>query len=453
MASDQVVASATPDAGPPAEPAGGVLTNHDFVKLFAGESVSLIGTQITMFTMPLVAILTLKATVFQVSVLLALRLAPVIVVAVFAGVWLDRVRRRPVLIVCSLSSAVLIGLVPLASATGHLSMDLLYVVAVLVGGLNVIFDIGTLSYVPNLVERRHLLEANGKIQAIRAFAGISGPGIAGLLIGLITAPITLSADAISYLFSAAGLISIRKREPAPKVPEVRTSIRRQIGEGFQAVYGSRLLRALLTQSAALNLAFGAFWTVFLVYAVRILGLSPFKLGLVVGAMAVGALLGALFSHRVRNALGLGRSMIYSTIGCSMAPLVLLIPRSASLPSMLILMAAQFVYGANISSLNVNAITLRQVVTPRRVLARMNATYRMLLFGVPPVGSIIGGLLGTALGLRTALVIALIALTSPMAWLFFSPVFRLQEMPGAPDEDSVSTAGAEAGKTGTDKTDD
>ncbi len=445
MASDQVVTAATPDAGPPAEPDGGVFGNRDFAKLFAGEAVSLIGTQITQFTMPLVALLALRATVFEVGVLNALRLAPVVVVALFAGVWLDRTRRRPVLIGCSLSCAVLIGLVPLASATHHLSMGLLYVVAALVGGLNVVFDVGALSFVPNLVERRHLLEANGKMQATRAFAGISGPSLAGLLIGVFSAPITLSADAVSYLFSAIGLISIRKREPAPKAPEVRTSIRRQIAEGFTAVYGSKLLRALLTQSAALNLAYGAFGTIFVVYAIRVLGLTPFKLGLVVGSAAVGALAGALLAGRVRDGLGLGRSMIYCTIGVSMTPLLLLIPRGAGLGAMAILMGSQLVYGSNISYLNVNAITLRQVVTPRRLLARMNATYRMLLFGVPPVGAIIGGLLGSAVGLRTALVVALIAMLSPMLWIIFSPVFRLTEMPSAPGEDLVAEAGLRAGK--------
>jgi MFS family permease len=440
MASDQAT-TAVSAGTEPEEPRGGALTNRDFVKLFAGESVSLIGTQITLFTMPLIAVLTLRATVFQVGLLNTLRLAPVIVVAVFAGVLLDRTRRRPVLIVCSLTSAVLIALVPLSEATGHLSMGLLYLVSALVGGLSCVFDVGVLSYVPNLLERRHLPEANGKIQAVRAFAGISGPAIAGLLIGVIGAPVTLSADAISYLFSVGGLISIRKPEAAPQLPEVRTSVRRQIAEGFHAVYGSKLVRAMLTQAAALNLAYGSFLTIFVVYAIRSLHLTPFKLGLAVGAVAVGGLIGSLFTNRARKVFGLGRSMIYSTIASSAAPLVLLIPRNAGIVSMTIMMAAQFVYGLGIASLNVNAITLRQVITPRRVLARMNATYRMLIFGVPPLGAIIGGVLGTALGLRPALVISVIAITSPMLWLIFSPVFRLKEMPAGPDE-NLGTLGKE-----------
>ncbi len=444
MASDPVATAATPDGGPPAEPRGGVLRNRDFVKLFAGESVSLIGTYITQFTLPLVAILTLKATVLEVGVLNAFRVAPVIVVALFAGVWLDQTRRRPVLIACSLSCAVLIGLVPLAEAAGYLSLGLLYAVAALVGGLTVVFDVGALSYVPNLVEPAHLLEANGKLQATDAGAAIAGPGLAGLLIGLVTAPITLSADAVSYLFSAAGLLSISRPEPAPEVPQVRTSIRRQIAEGFQAVYGSKLLRALLTLSAALNLAYGALWTIFVVYAVRVIGLSPFRLGLVVAAAAAGALSGALLAGRARNALGLGRDMICTTIGVSLSPLLLLIPRSPSLPAMLILVAAQFVYGVSISNFNVNAITLRQVVTPRRLLARMNATYRLLLFGVAPVGAIAGGLLGAAVGLRTALLIAVIAMMSPMLWLLRSPVFRLREIPQGPEQDIIADTGTANG---------
>ncbi len=235
MASDQAVTAAAPDAAPE-EPQGGVLTNRDFRKLFVGESVSLMGTFITGVAMPLTAVLTLHATVFEVGLLNVFRLSPVIVVALFAGVWLDRVKRRPVLICCSLGCAASIGLVPIAHTFGFLSLGVLYVAVAVAGALNVIFDVGALSYVPSLVEKRHLLEANGKMQATRATGAIAGPAIAGLLIGLITAPVTLSADAISYLCSAAGLSLIRKPEPAPEVPEHRQPLRQQLAEGFRAVY-------------------------------------------------------------------------------------------------------------------------------------------------------------------------------------------------------------------------
>jgi MFS family permease len=435
MASDQTVKPPETEA----EETSGLLANRDFMKLWAGETVSLIGTQVTQFAMPLVAVLTLNASVLEVGILNALRFVPVVLLSLFAGVWLDRRRRRPILICCALGNALLIGLVPIASVTGELSIGLLYVVTTLVGLLNMVFDVGALSFVPQLVDRRHLSAANSRLQASQAVAGISGPGLAGLLIGLITAPITLSVDAVSYLASALGLISIIRREPEPEAPRERQSVGRSIAEGLRAVYGSKVLRALLGQSAALNLFFGAVMTVFIVYAVRYLGLTPFKLGLVLGAAAVGGLTGALLATRVRMALGLGRSLVVNTVVMAAAPLLMIVPRGAGLVSMAILICSHLAYGTNISMFNVAAITLRQTVTPRRVLARMNASYRMVLFGVPLFGALMGGLLGTAVGLRPALIISLIAMTSPVAWIFFSPVFRLREIPSGPPPEAEQAA--------------
>jgi MFS family permease len=437
MASDQTVKS---PADAEAEETGGLLANRDFVRLWAGQTVSLIGTQVTQFAMPLVAVLSLNATVLEVGILNALRFVPVLLLSLFAGVWLDRRRRRPILICCAIGNSLLIGLVPIASVTGVLSIGLLYLVTTLVGLLNMVFDVGALSYVPQLVERRHLSQANSRLQASNAVAGISGPGLAGLLIGLITAPITLSVDAVSYLASALGLIAITRREPEPEQPAERQSVGRSIAEGLRAVYGSRVLRALLTQSAALNLCFGAVITVFVVYAVRYLHLTPFKLGLVLGASALGSLCGALLSTRVRMRLGLGRSLVVNTVFIAFAPLLMIIPRGAGLASMTILICCHFLYGGNMAMYNVAAITMRQTVTPRRVLARMNATYRMLLFGAPLFGALLGGLLGDALGLRPALVVSLIAMTSPAAWIAFSPVFRLREMPSGPPPEPAREAG-------------
>ncbi|HEX4829602.1 MAG TPA: MFS transporter [Trebonia sp.] len=430
MAAEQVAPPA--DAPPAGEPAG-ILINRDFAKLWWGETISQIGTQVTQFALPLVAILTLKATVLEVGVLNALRFVPVIIVAILAGVVLDRRRRRPVLIGCSLASAVIIGLVPIAQAGGVLSLGLLYAVALLAGTLSVCFDVGALSYVPYLVGRRHLGEANSRLQASIAFAGIAGPGLAGLLVGLITAPVTLTVDAASYLFSAAGLLAVRRREPAPDHRE-QAPIRQSLAEGFHAVYGTRLLRVLLAQSATLNIGFGALSTVFTVYALRTVGLSATKLGLALAALQAGALLGALGAARVQRALGLGRTLVVAILAVSASPLLLLIPHGASPGAIVVFMLGWLGHGTGIAIWNVNTVTLRQAVTPSRVLARMNATYRMLLFGALPVGSLAGGLLGAAFGLHTALLIAALVLVTPIAWIFFSPVFRLTEMPSLAPED-------------------
>jgi MFS family permease len=429
MASDQV----TEVTAPAPVKTGGVLSNPDFARLFTGETISQVGSQVTQFTMPLVAIITLHASAFQVGVLNALKFVPVIVVAIFAGVWLDRHRRRPIMVMCALGNMVLIGLVPISSVTGFLSIGLLYVVIALSGCLTVVFDVGALSYVPFLVDRDHLTESNSKLQASTAFAGIAGPGLAGLIVGLITAPITLSVDAFSYLFSAAGIITISKREPVPEKPAGQTSIRQSLAEGFKAVYGTKLLRILLGQSAVLNVGFGAVSTIFTIYGVRVLHLSPDRLGVAIGALAAGALFGSLLAARVQRALGMSKMMGLAIILVCASPLLLLIPRNASWVSMIFLIAGWLGHGFGISMWNVNTITLRQVLTPNRLLARMNATYRMMLFGALPVGAFLAGILGSTVGLWHAMLISAIALTVPIAWLTFSPVFRLKEMPTGPQQ--------------------
>lgn len=439
----QVAQVITPDARPPGRRRHGVLANPEFARLWAGQSVSLIGSQVTTFSLPLVAVLTLKVPVFDIGVLFALRFAPVTVLSLFAGVWLDRRGRRPVLIASALGNAVLIGLVPIAFATGWLTIGLLYAITALSGTLSMVFDVGALTYVPHLVDPDQLTDANSKIQGSTALAGVCGPGLAGLLIGLITAPVTMSVDAVSYLFAAAGLISIRKPEPEPEAPAEHASVWQSITEGLRAVYGNKLLSALLTEGTAINLFFGSYTAVFAAYAIRYLHLSPFEFGIVMAASAAGSLAGATTTTRTRKALGLGRTMAINTVGVSTALLLLLIPRHASLPTMIILVTAQLIFGWNIAVFNVNAITLRQVLTPRRVLARMNATYRMLLWGSVPFGTLLGGLLGSTMGLRSAFMISLLTMTSPLLWLFFSPAFQLKQMPTGPAPDATAAATAPA----------
>jgi MFS family permease len=423
MSSDQLTKETKPDTH-----ATRAFGDRDFIKLWTGESISLIGTQVTQFTMPLVAVLTLNVPVYQIGILNALRFVPWIVMSLPAGVWMDRHRRRPVLIACALANAVLIGLIPIAKASGFLSIDLLYVVVTFAGLGSMAFDIAALSYVPDLVSSERLADANSKIQSSTAFAGIVGPGLAGMLVGLITAPITLSVDAVSYLFSAGGMISIRKPEPAPEVSEDRPSIRASMIEGLRAVWGNKYLNALLTQGTALNLFFGIYITVWVVYAVRVVRISPFELGIVLAAVAAGILVGAMLAGRARKALGLGKAMAVATIASSVCLLPILIPRHASLAAMVIFVACHFGYGWGIGVFNVNSITLRQVVTPRRLLARMNSAYRMVLYGIAPIGMSLGGVLGGVLGLRTTLAIGLWTMAIPLLWLFFSPAFRLTEMP-------------------------
>lgn len=422
-------------SGPP-ESAESIMRNHDFVRIWAGETVSLIGTQVTAFALPLVAILTLHASVLQVGVLNMLRNVPIVVFSLLAGVWLDRRRRRPIMIVCSLGNAVLIGLVPVSSWLGWLSLGLLYVVTFLGGILSVVFDVGVLTYMPSLVGREQLHAANSRMQTSMSLSLVAGPSLAGLLIGILTAPVTLAADSISYFCSAIGLIGVRRPEPPPELPEVRMPVRKSIAEGLRSVYGNPILRSLLGLSGTFNFVQAGFITVFVVYAVRDMGLSPLKLGIVVGAGSIGGIIGAAFAIRISKNLGLGPTMLFCLGGATLFPSVLLIPHGAGLYSVLIMSFSFFCYGIGVLIYNVNTVTLRQVVTPDRLLGRMNASYRLVLFGTAPPGAFIAGVLGQSLGLHMALVIAVIAFPATILWTVSSPVIRLKEMPTGPLEETA-----------------
>ncbi len=416
------------------EPQRGPFANRDFLKLWAGESVSLVGTQITVFALPLVAILTLHATVFQVGLLNMSRNIPIVIFSLFAGVWLDRRRRRPILIACSLGNAVLIALVPISSAMGWLSMGLLYAITILVGILSVVFDVGVLTYMPSLVGRKQLPASNSRIQTSTSLAMVAGPGVAGALVGVLTAPVTLTADAVSYLCSAIGLLTIRKREDEPEQPAVQQTVRKSIAEGLHSVYGSPILRSLLGLSGSFNFVQAGFITILVVYAVRDLGLTPFQLGIVIGATAVGGAIGAANANRVSKRFGVGPTMLVSLGGATLLPMLFLIPTGPDFLSIALMCGIQFVYGFGVLMYNVHTVTLRQVVTPNRLLGRMNASYRLVLLGTAPPGAFLAGLIGQQFGLHTALLIVVLIFPFPILWTLFSPVMKLKEMPAGPDED-------------------
>jgi MFS family permease len=429
--------------------AAGVLRDKEFVKFWAGETMAVMGNEFTRLVFPLVAILTLGATAFQVGLLNAALFAPVVLLSLFIGVFLDRHTRRPILIICNIGRAVLIGLVPLAAVTSMLTIEVLYVIVFLTGTLTVVFEVGTLSYLPSLVERRHLADANGRIQISFSFAGIAGPSIGGVLVGILTAPIALLVSVFAMVFAGSMLSSVRRPEPPPQPAADQPPFFVAIKEGLRTVFASSMLRNLLFQSSTFNLVQNALIVVFLVYAVRTLGLSPQQLGFVLGSAAAAALVSALLAKRITVAVGLGRVLRLATYGACLSPLLLLIPRDASVTSIAILIAAHAVTVFSLVIWNINTLTVRQIVTPNRLLARMNASYRMLLFGTIPVGALIGGLLGDTLGLRQAMVVVVLMLLTPTVWTFFSPVFRLAKMPDGPDEDDAVQTPAPTSATASD----
>ncbi|MGQ0772946.1 MAG: MFS transporter [Pseudonocardiales bacterium] len=421
------------DDGSPAAAAttsASVRGNRDFVKLWSGESVSFLGSTVTEFTLPLVALLTLQATPFQVGLLTVAWSTPFLL-SLFVGVWVDRHRRRPILIGTNLARAVAVGLVPLAAVFGLLSMPQLYVAAFVLGALTVPFDLAYLSYVPSLVDRRQLADANGKLVASATLADIGGRPLAGFLVPLLSAPIVLVVDAVSYLWSAAFLMTIRKREPEPVLPTERRTLRTvlaDIREGLQLVFSNSHLRVLAGEAATFNLFESLILVIFPYYAITTLGLSPALLAIVITSMGVGALVGSLTASRLQRRLGFGRALLLATVVGCCAPALLLVANGSGTGSLAIMILSFLVHGVGFVVANILAVTFRQSVTPDRLQGRLHASYRVLIYGSIPVGGFLGGALGSAVGLLPTLAVGVTGLSLAVFWILLSSIRKLQSLP-------------------------
>ncbi|MDP9372215.1 MAG: MFS transporter, partial [Chloroflexota bacterium] len=388
--------------------------NADFVKLWAAQTVSQFGSQVTLFALPLVAALTLGASPAQMGILSAVEFAPFLLLGLVAGVWVDRLPRRAILIATDLARAALLLAIPAAALAGRLSMGLLYAVAALTGCCTVFFDVAYQSYLPALVRRDDLAEGNGKLEASRSVAQIAGPGLAGGLVQLVTAPFALLVDAVSFLLSGFALALIRAREGRASGPTGGGRILAEIGEGLRVVLHSPLLRPIAACTATANLFGTIGQAIFVLYVTRQLGIGPGLLGVIFAAGNLGALLGAAAASRVARRCGLGATIIGSiTFGGLGGLLVPLAggPRAVAVP---LLIAGQALLTFGGVMYNVNQVSLRQAITPGRLLGRMNATMRFIVWGTIPVGALTGGFLGEAIGLRPTLVVgAAGALLAPL----------------------------------------
>jgi len=405
---------------------GGLWRHSEFMKLWTGQTISQVGSQVTLLALPFTAVLVLHATPRQMGLLYAAQTAPFLVVGLFAGVWVDRLRRRPILIGGDLGRAVLLGWLPIGALLGLLRIEQLYVVAVLVGFCTLLFDVAYQSFLPVLVGREHLVEGNSKLEVSRSAAQIVGPGLGGLLVQLITAPVAIVVDALSFLVS--GLVLILIRTPEPRQAIVRRGMRVEMAEGLSIVLGSPLLRSIAGCTGTSNLFGSALQAVLVLYATRDLDLPPALLGLALGAGSVGALLAAMLSGRIVRRIGVGASIVG---GISLGiPACALIALAAGPPNVAaaVLAVAQALLGFGGVLYNVNQVSLRQAITPDRLLGRMNATMRFIIWGTMPIGALLGGSLGEAIGLRGTLVaVAAGALVTPL-WVLLSPVRRLREQP-------------------------
>jgi MFS family permease len=450
----------------------GLWDNGDFVKLWVGQTISNFGSGITGIALPLTAVLVLAATPTQMGILGALDGAAVFVFGLVAGVWVDRLRRRPILIIADIGRAVLLGSIPLAALLGILHLGQLYIVAGLTGILTVFFNVAYESFLPSLIPTEQLVEANSKLGMSDALAEIGGPGSAGALVQLLGAPLTIGFDALSFLLSALSIGLVRTREPKPgamqgndsnqvgsyssatgghkgpthnppdcvptstSVPtrgalagaeERRRNIWRESSEGLRMIRESRLLRPLVISAALFNF-FGSFiGTLYVLYIVRDIHAPPLLIGFLIATGGVSALAGTLVAQRVIRRLGVGMAIGGMLFLYGLTGLLIPLAQGSLIVAATLLFASQLIGDVSVAIYLIAEVSFRQALIPNALLGRVNASIQFLTQGVGPVAAILAGILGSVIGLRLTILIGVLGVICAGAWLLFSPIRKVRSL--------------------------
>ncbi len=415
-------------------PGGGTLWRHrDFRRLWAGQAISQVGTQVSILAIPVIAVQLLHAGPIQMGVLNASETLAFLVIGLPAGAWVDRWRKRRVMMRNDLFRALALLTLPLAWLLGGLTFVQLVVVSVVVGACTVFFDVAYQSYLPTMVSGGQLVEGNGKLSSTENAARMAGPALAGGLLQLLAGPLVILIDAISYLFSAAFLRSIGQPDPIPS-RDGRRPLRTEIAEGLQFVIRHPLLVRITACTSLSNLANGIFSALEVLFLLKVLRLPTGTLGLVFSAGAVGGLLGAVMSGRVSHLVGEGRiiplSAVVGSIGLVATPAAALLP--TQLWQIVLLITSQAVFSAGVVTYNVTQVSFRQRLCPPRLLGRMNASVRFLVWGVVPIGGLLGGLLGELIGVTATLWLAVVGQALAAIPTLASPLIGMRELPSELD---------------------
>ena len=406
---------------------GKLWRDGEFLKLWFGQGISELGSQVSQLALPTVAILVLGATPFQVGLLAALETLAFPLLGLVAGVYVDRLRRRPIMIVCDLGRMLALASVPIAFGFNVLTMPQLYVVALITGIGTVFFDVAYQSYLPALIQRADLVEGNTKLQVTGSVAQMAGPALAGFLIQLVGSARAVAADAVSFLISVVSLWWVRRPEPSPKPASEsgRQGFWSEMLEGIRVVFGSPTIWKIAGSTSTSNLGSSVFFAVYLIFAYRVLHLSPGTIGVIFGAGAVGGLLGALSASWVARRIGLGPTLfVTSVIGGLAAILIPIAQFGLAVP---LLLAATVVVSFTNPVYNINQVSLRQAITPDRVQGRMNATVRTIIWGTMPIGAFIGGVIGNTYGLVPAMYVGIAIWIFSGFWILLGPI-RLRVQP-------------------------
>ena len=422
-----------------------LLRDGDFLKLWAGQTISVFGSQITGFAIPIAAALVLRVSPLEFGLLTAVEFLPHIVLSLPAGVWVDRLRRRPLLIGCDLARALVLLTIPIAYALGALTIWQLYLVAIVTGGLSVFFDVAYQSYLPTLVERDRLVEGNARLELTRQASQRVGPGVAGVLVGIVAAPFAILLDALSYVVSALFLSSIRREEPAPpehdEAVRPRPAMRTEVAAGIRHVLAHAWLRPIAL-SVALGYLFGMIAdSILILHLVSERHVDPTLIGLAFTLGSIGVITGSLVTAPLTRAIGVGPTIILSAIGEAVAWIPIAIASDAWLvPALTMTIVSLSFFGV---AWNVNAVSLRQAITPAAMQGRVNATMRFIAWSTIPIGSILGGVLGTVIGLHATIWVGAIGSLTVALPVVLSTLRRVREMPSQAAESIPSGAVADA----------
>lgn len=413
---------------------GSLWRNRSFARLWVAHVTSGAGTAITNVALPLAAVLVLGATPTQMGLLAAAGSLPNLLFGLLAGVWIDRVRRKPILIWADIGRALLLVTIPVAAWLGQLSFLQIWLVTFAAGALTVFFQIAAISVLPALVEKGQLVEANSKLSTSDAVIAIAGPAAAGGLVQLFSAPRAILVDAVSYLFSALALGGVAEEEPQPAsqpdrdeaqeaghgIRAAAVSIGREVGEGVFELLRTPLLRALTFTSSLGMLAGSISAAVQMLFLVNQLHFTPSIIGIVAACSGIGSLAGAMLAGRAARHLQAGRTLLLGKLLWIAGALLL---ATADLTGREIAAAgvAQALVGLGSTLYFVNQLSLRQAITSVRLLGRVTAARRFVLFGVATVGAFVGGALGESIGLRATLLVGTAALAMELVLLLLPTI--------------------------------
>ena len=411
----------------------GLWRNADFVRLWVGSTVSGVGSQITFLALPLTAVLALDASPLQMGILAAMGGAPALIFGLGTGVWVDRVRKRPVMIIADYGRAFLICTVPIAAVFHLLHIWHLYVVALSVGILNMIFSVASRSMLPTLIGRDELVEANSKLEIGRSAALVSGPGIAGVLIRAFSAPIALIVDMVTFVVSAVAIQTIRAPEPKPSPSKEGGSFIREAQAGLRLIARSDVLLPVAVVIAGLSIFNAMFEAVWLLYVSKSLGIGPLAFGAMFSVSSVGFLVGAFVATWMIRLIGVGRALALGVVLAGLSDMATPLAGGSVVSVLVTLTTAMFVFGIGATVFNVSQVSLRQAFTPTRLQGRMHGAMNSLEVGLVPIGALIGGLLGEAIGLRPTLFLSSIGEMAAVGWLLFTPVWNLHDAQSKSDE--------------------